>query len=140
MANEIYAIEAGADGCVIAGVEEIRGLFAAQRAEKRKHAEYYIGPAVVGWTISRIAIVLKRRMSAQGNRRDVAHRLLHARRRHWPIEPLIVSRLCMSSIACRATRTSCGFMQQVEDVTAIRARRFAELTISGAVPHLHDFH
>jgi hypothetical protein len=45
MANEIDAIEAGADGCAIAGVEKMRGLFAAHRAETRTEAKDYIGPA-----------------------------------------------------------------------------------------------
>jgi error-prone DNA polymerase len=33
-----------------------------------------------------------------------------------------------------------GVFQQVEGVMAIRARRFAELTIADAVPPSHDFH
>ncbi len=33
-----------------------------------------------------------------------------------------------------------GVLQQVDGVTAIRARRFAEITIPGAIPPSHDFH
>jgi DNA polymerase III alpha subunit len=33
-----------------------------------------------------------------------------------------------------------GVIQQVDDVMAIRARRFAELSIDGALPPTHDFH
>jgi error-prone DNA polymerase len=33
-----------------------------------------------------------------------------------------------------------GVFQKVEGVMAIRARRFAELTIAGALPPAHDFH
>jgi hypothetical protein len=31
-------------------------------------------------------------------------------------------------------------LQQVDGVTAIRARRFAEITIPGTIPPSHDFH
>jgi hypothetical protein len=43
-ANEIDATEAAAYGCVIAGVELRRGLFAIRRAETGTGADYYIGP------------------------------------------------------------------------------------------------
>jgi hypothetical protein len=33
-----------------------------------------------------------------------------------------------------------GVFQRVDGVTAIRARRFAELTIDGTLPSSHDFH
>jgi len=33
-----------------------------------------------------------------------------------------------------------GVLQQVDGVTAIRARRFAEIKIPGTVPPSHDFH
>ena len=42
-ANEIDTTEAGAYGCVIAGVEELRGLYAVRRAETGTGADYYIG-------------------------------------------------------------------------------------------------
>jgi hypothetical protein len=43
-ANNTDAIEAGAYGCVLAGVEELRGLVAVRRAETGTGADYYIGP------------------------------------------------------------------------------------------------
>jgi len=43
-ANETDTTEAGAYGCVIAGVELSRGLFAVRRAETGTGADYYIGP------------------------------------------------------------------------------------------------
>ena len=33
-----------------------------------------------------------------------------------------------------------GVLQRVDGVTAIRARRFAEIKIPGAIPPSHDFH
>jgi len=33
-----------------------------------------------------------------------------------------------------------GVLQQVDGVTAIRARRFSEITIPGTIPPSHDFH
>ena len=33
-----------------------------------------------------------------------------------------------------------GWLQQVDGVTAIRARRFAEIRMPGAIPPSHDFH
>ncbi len=47
-ANAIDATEAGAYCCVIAGVEEIRELFAVRRAETGTGSDYYIGPAGAG--------------------------------------------------------------------------------------------
>ena len=47
-ANVTDATEAGAYGCVIAGVEALRGLFAVRRAETRTGADYYIAPAGAG--------------------------------------------------------------------------------------------
>jgi hypothetical protein len=43
-ANTTDTTEAGAYGCVIAGVEHIRGLFAVRRAETGTGADYYVGP------------------------------------------------------------------------------------------------
>lgn len=42
--NERVATENGAYCCVIAGVEELRGLFAVRRAETGTGADYYVGP------------------------------------------------------------------------------------------------
>lgn len=47
-ANLTDATEAGAYGCVIAGVEALRGLFAVRRAETGTGADYYVGPAGAG--------------------------------------------------------------------------------------------
>jgi error-prone DNA polymerase len=33
-----------------------------------------------------------------------------------------------------------GVLQQVDGVTAIRARRFTEIRLPGAIPPSHDFH
>ena len=43
-ANTTDTTEDGAYACVIAGVEELRGLFAVRRAETGTGADYYIGP------------------------------------------------------------------------------------------------
>jgi hypothetical protein len=43
-ANEIDTTEDGAYGCVIAGIELLRGVFAVRRAETGTGADYYIGP------------------------------------------------------------------------------------------------
>lgn len=42
--NETDATRDGAYGCVIAGVEVLRGLYAVRRAETGTGADYYIGP------------------------------------------------------------------------------------------------
>jgi hypothetical protein len=47
-ANDTDATEAGAYGCVIAGLEEIRGLFAVRRAETGTGADYYLGAVGAG--------------------------------------------------------------------------------------------
>jgi hypothetical protein len=43
-ANIVDTTEAGAYCCVIAGVEQLRGLFAVRRAETGTGADYYLGP------------------------------------------------------------------------------------------------
>jgi len=43
-ANMIDTTEAGAYGCVIAGMEFIRDVFAVRRAETGTGADYYVGP------------------------------------------------------------------------------------------------
>jgi hypothetical protein len=75
-ANDIDATEMGAYGCVIAGVEEIRGLFAVRRAETRTGADYYIGP--VGSGLDDLEDCYRLEVSGldAGSRRDVANRLL----------------------------------------------------------------
>jgi hypothetical protein len=42
--NTVDTTEAGAYACVIAGVEQLRGLFAVRRAETGTGADYYVGP------------------------------------------------------------------------------------------------
>ena len=49
-ANTTDATEAGACGCVIAGVELLRGYFAVRRAETGTGADYYVGPLGSGQT------------------------------------------------------------------------------------------
>lgn len=43
-ANSIDTTEAGAYGCVIAVIEQLRGLFAVRRADTGTGADYYLGP------------------------------------------------------------------------------------------------
>jgi len=47
-ANETDTTEAGAYGCVIAGVETLREMFAVHRAETCTGADYYVGPKGAG--------------------------------------------------------------------------------------------
>ena len=47
-ANETDATRDGAYACVIAGVEEARGLFAVRRTETGTGADYYVGPSGAG--------------------------------------------------------------------------------------------
>jgi hypothetical protein len=47
-ANTTDATEAGAYACVIATVEEVKGLFAVRRAETGTGADYYVGPEGAG--------------------------------------------------------------------------------------------
>src|SRR5229473_1865894 len=75
-ANAIDATEAGAYGCVIAGVEEIRGLFAVRRAETGTGADYYIGPSGAGVTDLEDCLRLEVSGVDAGDRRDVTRRLL----------------------------------------------------------------
>jgi hypothetical protein len=47
-ANATDETEAGAYGCVIAGIEYVRGLFAVRRAETGTGADYYVGSNASG--------------------------------------------------------------------------------------------
>src|SRR5467141_1089208 len=49
-ANATDATEAGAYGCVIAGIEALRNLVAVRRAETGSGADYYVGPSGAGET------------------------------------------------------------------------------------------
>jgi hypothetical protein len=96
----------------------------------------------MGWTISGIAIALKCRMSEQRavGSSPIGCFTLEDETGLWKPDHQAGSVSAVSSAAPRERPAGCGLLQQVEDVTAIRARRFAELTISGAVPHPHNFH
>jgi hypothetical protein len=74
-ANATDATEAGAYGCVIVGLEEIRGLFAVRRAETGTGADYYIGPAGAG--VHDLEDCLRLEVSGvdAGDPRDVTNRL-----------------------------------------------------------------
>lgn len=75
-ANTTDATEAGAYACVIAGVEEVRGLFAVRRAETGTGADYYIGPADVGLNDLEDCFRLEVSGVDAGDHRDVNSRLL----------------------------------------------------------------
>lgn len=75
-ANAIDATEAGAYGCVIAGIEELRGLFAVRRAETGTGADYYIGPPDAGVTDLEGCIRLEVSGVDRGDHREVGKRLI----------------------------------------------------------------
>jgi hypothetical protein len=75
-ANEIDATEAGAYGCVIAGVELMRNLFAVRRAETRTGADYYIGPVDVAEDDLENCLRLEISGVDDGTLREVSARLL----------------------------------------------------------------
>jgi hypothetical protein len=75
-ANEIDATEAAAYGCVIAGVEMMRGLLAVRRAETGTGADYYIGPAGAGVEDLENCMRLEVSGVGSGDGRDVRTRLL----------------------------------------------------------------
>lgn len=75
-ANSIDATEAGAYGCVIAGVEELRGLLAIRRAETGTGADYYIGPPGAGSEDLESCIRLEVSGVDKGDQGDVRKRLL----------------------------------------------------------------
>ena len=75
-ANAIDTTEAGAYGCVIACVEEYRGLFAVRRAETGSGADYYVGPAGAGGEDLEDCLRLEVSGVDRGDRREVERRLL----------------------------------------------------------------
>lgn len=79
-ANVTDATEAGAYGCVIAGLEELRGLVAVRRAETGTGADYYIGP--VGSGVADLEDCLRLEVSGvdHGDHREVVRRLLQKMR------------------------------------------------------------
>jgi hypothetical protein len=75
-ANTIDATEAGAYGCVIAGVEELRGLVALRRAETGTGADYYLGLPGTGQDDLEDCIRLEVSGVDAGDDREVSRRLL----------------------------------------------------------------
>jgi len=75
-ANARVATEHGAYGCVIAGVEELRGLVAVRRADTPTGADYYIGPP--GTSQYDLEDCLRLEVSGvdAGDQREVSRRLL----------------------------------------------------------------
>ncbi len=75
-ANATDTTEAGAYGCVIAGVEELRQLVAVRRADTGTGADYYIGPPGAGETDLEDCVRLEVSGVDAGDRREVARRAL----------------------------------------------------------------
>jgi hypothetical protein len=75
-ANTTDTTEAGAYGCVIAGIELLRGLFAVRRAETGTGADYYIGPLGSGEEDLEDCIRLEVSGVDSGTEKDVNKRLL----------------------------------------------------------------
>ena len=75
-ANTTDTTEAGAYGCVIAGVEELRGLVALRRAEISTGADYYIGPPGAGQDDLEDCVRLEVSGVDAGDHREVTKRLL----------------------------------------------------------------
>lgn len=75
-ANATDATEAGAYGCVIAGVEQVRAVFAVRRAETGTGADYYLGPAGAGESDFEDCFRLEVSGVDAGSSRDVATRLI----------------------------------------------------------------
>lgn len=75
-ANSTDTTEAGAYGCVLAGVEELRGLVAVRRAETGTGADYYIGPPGSG--VSDLEDCMRLEVSGvdAGDQADVRRRLV----------------------------------------------------------------
>jgi hypothetical protein len=75
-ANTTDTTEAGAYGCVIAGVEELRGLVAVRRAETGTGADYYIGPPGAGQHDLEDCVRLEVSGVDSGDHREIAKRLI----------------------------------------------------------------
>lgn len=75
-ANGTDATEAGAYGCVIVGVEELRHLVAVRRADTGTGADYYVGPAGAGENDLEDCVRLEVSGVDAGDRREVARRVL----------------------------------------------------------------
>ena len=75
-ANKTDTTEAGAYGCVIAGVEELRGLVAVRRADTGTGADYYVGFPGSGIADLEDCIRLEVSGVDTGDYREVEKRLL----------------------------------------------------------------
>jgi hypothetical protein len=75
-ANANVATEAGAYGCVIAGVDLLRGLFAVSRAETGTGSDYYVGPKGSAEDDLESCVRLEVSGLSDGNVRDVNRRLV----------------------------------------------------------------
>ena len=83
-ANETDATRDGAYGCVIAGVEVLRGVYAVRRAETGTGADYYIGPPgsgvndleeCFGWRSQVLTTATRKRCSSGSVPRCARHAL-----------------------------------------------------------------
>jgi len=75
-ANKIDTTEAGAYGCVIAAIEELRGLVAVRRAETGTGADYYLGAPGSGVLDLEGCVRLEVSGLDGGDHREVKKRLL----------------------------------------------------------------
>src|SRR5262249_3928336 len=75
-ANSTDATEAGAYACVIAGVEELRGLVAVRRAETGTGSDYYVGPHGAGLEDLENCVRLEVSGLDRGERRVVTQRMM----------------------------------------------------------------
>jgi hypothetical protein len=75
-ANTTDTTEAGAYGCVIAGVELLRDVFAIRRAETGTGADYYIGPDGSGHENLEDCVRLEVSGVGEGDAKEVRKRLL----------------------------------------------------------------
>jgi len=75
-ANSTDATEAGAYGCVIAGIELLRGLYAVRRAETGTGADYYVGPMGSGQGDLEDCFRLEVSGVGAGDHGDISKRLL----------------------------------------------------------------
>lgn len=75
-ANAIDTTEAGAYGCVIAGLEALRQMFAVRRAETGTGADYYVGPKGAGEDDLENCFRLEVSGLSDGDQKAVAKRLI----------------------------------------------------------------
>ena len=75
-ANQIDTTELGAYGCVLAGLEELRGLVAVRRADTGTGADYYVGYPGAGEMDLEDCFRLEVSGVDSGDRKEVVRRLL----------------------------------------------------------------